>query len=163
MIEDYISAIQDTEPFCLKAVFDVSRERAEKVATDLHVDAYFDQSGIQMSLKALFGRQDVQAVIITMPLEQQVETIQQALDAGINVLSENPISQNVEHARRLIEWYTDQYEGDSLWSVSENLRFSDPILYAYHQVQKLEGRIVAFSIRVTRKIASDELIWFGID
>uniref|UniRef100_A0A093XFX8 Gfo/Idh/MocA-like oxidoreductase N-terminal domain-containing protein n=1 Tax=Talaromyces marneffei PM1 TaxID=1077442 RepID=A0A093XFX8_TALMA len=52
----------------------------------------------------ILKREDVQAVIISLPIANQVPFIRSALSAGKHVLSEKPVAENVADAVNLIKW-----------------------------------------------------------
>lgn len=65
-----------------------------------------------------------------------------ALTAGKHVLSEKPIAENVDRAKKLIEFYSSEMvkEG-ATWAVAENYRFLESFAYGTLEVRKL-GRLV---------------------
>ena len=97
------------------------------------------------SLDDLLARQDIDAVIIALPICVQPIVIKKAIDAGKHVLSEKPIAKDVETAARLIKWYKHQ-KREAIWSVGENFRFFDPITFAAEQIEKLGGELLTFSV-----------------
>ena len=97
------------------------------------------------TLDDLLACQGIDAVIIALPICAQPAVIQKALKAGKHVLSEKPIAEDLETAAQLIQWYKNSGR-EEIWSVGENFRFFDPILFAVEQIKKLGGELVTFSV-----------------
>src|SRR5437016_1813600 len=77
----------------LIGVYDLDGERASAVATELGVRAF-------ASLDELLGA--VQAVSIVIPTARHAETASRALERGVDVLLEKPITRTVAEADGLI-------------------------------------------------------------
>lgn len=97
---------------------------------------------------------NIRAVIVALPIPIQASYVKQALEAGKHVLSEKPISADVESARKLCEWYRSDADGTgrrarATWSVAENYRFLDAIHHAAAEVKNL-GRLMGFRGKVCR-------------
>lgn len=97
------------------------------------------------ALDDLLACQDIDAVIVALPICVQPTVIQKAIKAGKHVLSEKPIAKDIETAAHLIRWYKDQRR-EEIWSVGENFRFFEPIVFAVEQIKKLGGEVVSFSV-----------------
>jgi len=76
----------------LVGVFDMDEEKARKVATEYGTEAY-------PSMEALLGQ--VEAVTIATPTVSHFEVASKAMDRGIHLFIEKPITQTVDEANRL--------------------------------------------------------------
>lgn len=94
----------------------------------------------------LLLREDIQAVIIALPILNQPEYIEAALTAGKHVLAEKPIAADIAAARKLIDFYAKVANGATL-AIAENFRFVPSLAYAREEGSRL-GRVTHFSIRV---------------
>lgn len=61
------------------------------------------------------------------------------------MLSEKPIAKDIETAAHLIRWYK-LHKREEIWSVGENFRFFEPIVFAVEQIKRLGGELVTFSV-----------------
>ncbi|KAL8790967.1 MAG: hypothetical protein Q9195_006112 [Heterodermia aff. obscurata] len=142
----------------LKAIYSRTSRSAQALASD--IDVYGDDAGEGRSYEDLLNRDDVQNVIIALPIVVQPEYIRKALQAGKHVLSEKPIAKDLGTARELLDWYHDG--GNKLggtWSVAENFRFLDSFLYAAQRISSL-GRVLSFNVRIaTFKTDPPETPW----
>lgn len=71
----------------------------------------------------MLQRQDIQAVIIALPIVAQPEYVKKALSAGKHVLSEKPIAADSKTARDLLSFYENKVKSKATWGVAENIRF----------------------------------------
>lgn len=152
-------AIQQTSILTLKAVYSRSLASAKSLGVD--VDLYSDDSGVGKRYDDLLLRDDIDALILALPITKQPEYIEAALAAGKHVLSEKPIAGDIKRAEQLIQFYkSDKVKGNATWGVAENFRFLDSFLYARQEVEKL-GRVLGFrtkqfgNIKVSDKYYSE--------
>src|ERR1051325_8431111 len=104
------------------------------------------------SADELFRLPDVEAVLISLPIESQPKYVLSALRAGKAVLSEKPVGPTAAAARRLIR-AVKRY--DSPWLVGENFAFMSHA----HELAKLVKRGAPGEIRlveVVQKTFMDE-------
>lgn len=123
------------------------------------MNTYFDtpcSSG--RSLDDLLDRDDIDAVIIALPITVQPEVIKRAIAAGKHVLSEKPIAKDVRTAVDLLKWY-EKNNDQELWSVAENYRFMDQLGFAAEQIRRLNGNIVTFSLKLYGFIGPDDVYY----
>lgn len=146
---EYLPAIEACTIFSLKAIYCGSQDSAEELAghAKTTVDAYFEGSLKGRSLDDLLEREDINAVIIALPILVQPQAIKKAIKARKHVLSEKPIAGDVDTARALIRWYEEQ-NCEELWSVGENFRFFEPLAFGAEQLGKMRGEIVTFSVKM---------------
>ncbi|EPE27801.1 NAD(P)-binding Rossmann-fold containing protein [Glarea lozoyensis ATCC 20868] len=130
----------------LKAIYSRSIKSAK--ALEANVDLYSDDSGSGNTYYDLLLRDDIQAVILALPIPAQPEYVEAALAAGKHVLSEKPIAKDITSAQKLIDYYkSDKVKGGATWGVAENFRFLDSFLFARQEVQKL-GRVLGFRVKM---------------
>ena len=83
----------------LVAVCDIIKERADKAAARYGVKAYY-------SVADLLQNEELDAVSVTSAGVENggdhYEPTMQCLEAGLNVLGEKPISNNIENARQMV-------------------------------------------------------------
>ena len=147
---EHLPAVQANPLFYLKAIYSRSKASADKLAKSAAkpVKTYYESPiTSNHSLDHLLARDDIDAVIIALPVGVQPTVVKQAIEAGKHVLSEKPIAKDIETAAQLIRWYKHQ-RCQELWSVGENFRFFDPIVFAVEQIKKLGGELVTFSVDV---------------
>ncbi|WQF89079.1 Putative gfo/Idh/MocA-like oxidoreductase, NAD(P)-binding domain superfamily [Colletotrichum destructivum] len=150
--EQHLPAVEASDQLTLKAIYSRSRKSAEDTAKlvtkSTSPDLYSDDSGDGKSFKDLLARDDIQALILALPIVNQSEYIEQALAAGKHVLAEKPIAADVSRAQKLIEYYNKvSAEQGVTFAVAENYRFQPRYTTARDEVQKL-GKIIGFNVRV---------------
>jgi hypothetical protein len=72
---------------------------------------------------ALFALPEVEAVLISLPIDKQPRYILKALKAGKAVLSEKPLAPSVAAGRRLLEQARPFAKRGPVWMVAENFFF----------------------------------------
>lgn len=109
--------------------FEALRSRIEVVAcanrTRSKAERYARLAGIPKVVddaKALFALPEVEAVLVSLPIEAQPEFVLAALARGKAVLSEKPVGPSVADARRLI---AKAKRFDVPWLVGENFAFME--------------------------------------
>ena len=133
----------------MKAVYSRSLKSAQTLEVDeSQVDLYSDDSGAGRSLDDLLARNDIEAVILALPIKNQPDYIRKALLAGKHVLSEKPVAENVQDAVELIKWYRSEIVGKGVtWAVAENVRYTNSFLRAADAVATM-GRQLTFRCRM---------------
>lgn len=110
---DKFVALENSE---LRAVVDANKERAEKVAGELGVEAL-------TSVDELIGQVD--AVAVATPTRTHFDIVGKLLGSGIHVLVEKPVTSTVDEARKLI----DIAEGNGVvFQVGHLERFNPAVL-----------------------------------
>ncbi|KAG5636144.1 hypothetical protein H0H81_009000 [Sphagnurus paluster] len=113
----------------LKAVYSRSQASAHDLADAAVISLslsvppgiYHDIQEESTNLDALFARQDIDTVVIALPITLQPSIILRALAAGKHVLSEKPVAPDVAGGLELIKTYNEQYKPKGLiWRVAEN-------------------------------------------
>ncbi|CAI6089602.1 unnamed protein product [Clonostachys chloroleuca] len=140
----------------LKAIYSRSELSATSLADSASVDAFWSLPATpSRSLADLLARDDIDAVIIALPIMVQPEVIRQAITAGKHVLSEKPIASNVEDALQLMNWYS-AVPRKEIWSIGENFRFMDTMLVAAEKLRSLNGRLLNFSLNFYHMMKEDD-------
>ena len=153
---EHIPAVEACPLLKLKAVYSHSRVAAQKLSQAENVDWYYDNpSTPRYALNDLLAREDIQAVIIAVPLFLQSSFITKALAAGKHVLSEKPIAEDVKTAQLLIDWYRGTRRGE-IWSVAENFRFLPGIRLGADQIRRIGGTVVTFRMNLFGFADEDE-------
>lgn len=123
-----------------KSAFEGSSRRLELVAcsnrTRSKAEKYAKATGfsrVEDSAEALFSAPDVDAVLISLPIDVQPTYVLAALRAGKAVLSEKPIAANVAQAKQLM---SDASASSIPWMVGENYAFMS-------HVRKLQALVAA--------------------
>ncbi|KAL4937121.1 hypothetical protein BDV06DRAFT_216134 [Aspergillus oleicola] len=148
--EEYIPVITSCSSVSLKAVYSRSKRSSEALASQSNVspDIYYDTlSAAGKSLDDLLQRQDIEAVIICLPILVQPEVIRKSLASGKHVLSEKPMAKDAETARELIQWHGN-HAASKVWMVAENLRFIDCITVGASKMRELGGHLTTFSMNL---------------
>jgi predicted dehydrogenase len=96
-----------------------TRKKAERYARLAGVGKVVD------SAEELFALPEVEAVVVSLPIESQPRWVLAALEAGKAVLSEKPVGPSVAAARRLIQ-AAKRFEQP--WLVGENFAFMEHAL-----------------------------------
>eukprot|EP01025_Chloroclados_australasicus_P058084 TRINITY_DN7271_c0_g1_i1.p1 TRINITY_DN7271_c0_g1~~TRINITY_DN7271_c0_g1_i1.p1 ORF type:complete len:350 (+),score=12.42 TRINITY_DN7271_c0_g1_i1:82-1131(+) len=109
--------------------------RSETSATKFAQNALIQDRKISIycgeQLADLLKRDDIDVVIIALPIGGQSEIIIQALEHGKCVFSEKPIAATSQDAHKLMELYEQKYASQGLvWFIGENYHFEPAFLYA---------------------------------
>ncbi|KAF7714925.1 Uncharacterized protein PECH_007831 [Penicillium ucsense] len=154
--EEHLPAILASEHLTLKAIYSRSRKSAEETAkaSGKQIDLYAEDS--EQGYDEVLKRDDIDALIIALPIASQASYIRAALTVGKHVLSEKPVAENVGEAKELIKWYDDEIEpkGKATWGVGENFRYLDTFRLAREKVKEL-GKINSFLVRLYANIQTD--------
>ncbi|KAE8554932.1 hypothetical protein EYB25_003479 [Talaromyces marneffei] len=140
----------------LKAIYSRSFKSAKDVAEDVNEKVELYSEDTSQGYEDILKREDVQAVIISLPIANQVPFIRSALSAGKHVLSEKPVAENVADAVNLIKWYHENKAANKnvTWGVAENFRYLKSFQYARQEIEKL-GEIIGFRVRIYANIKQD--------
>mmetsp|Transcript_18979 Transcript_18979/g.38160 ORF Transcript_18979/g.38160 Transcript_18979/m.38160 type:complete len:681 (+) Transcript_18979:93-2135(+) len=113
--------------FTCRAVWSIQVESASILANTLnsHTSHECDAYGGDDGLSQVLNRPDIDAVIISVPLELQPGYILRSLAAGKHVLSEGPIAATVGAGLATVQTYQDLYQPKGLvWKIPEESRYS---------------------------------------
>ncbi|KAH6901965.1 oxidoreductase family protein [Coprinopsis sp. MPI-PUGE-AT-0042] len=152
----------------LKAVYSRSEKSAQDLSNlakaSLHLDqapsVYHDASE-SSNLEVLLGRNDIDAVILVLPITQQPAIILKALHAGKHVLSEKPVAPDVAGGLELIRKYNEQYKPRGLiWRVAENFEAEPGVRVAADAISSGQiGDVVAFKA-LTVNYVNEDSKWY---
>ncbi|KAK4504694.1 hypothetical protein PRZ48_002655 [Zasmidium cellare] len=145
--DSHLPAILSSPTLTLKAIFSRTLASAQALTKDLqNVDLYSTDSS--NSYTDLLARNDIQTVIIALPIPVQVSYIKQALTAGKYVLAEKPLAKDVATSVELLKWYNSNIDTSKiLFGVAENWRFTAVFVKAAQEVQRF-GKIQTFTASV---------------
>ncbi|EPS39213.1 hypothetical protein H072_7001 [Dactylellina haptotyla CBS 200.50] len=147
------ACLQDSTILSLKAIYSRRKASVEAIIANetTPIDVYSDDSGEGMGIDDLLKREDIQFVIIALPILQQPLFIKKSLLAGKHVLSEKPVAKDLAAANELIRW-KKTHAPEPIWSVAENFRYWKAFEYARQQVNGL-GKVLAFRVEVMQYVA----------
>lgn len=145
-------AVERTDLLSLKAIFSRSLKSAQALAdlatNSSEIDLYSTDAGDGKAYKDLIARDDIAAVILALPINDQPQYIEAALFAGKHVLAEKPIGPDVATAKKLMDhWSSVSKDNGADFSIAENFRYMPAFDYAVEKVKEL-GKINHFSVRV---------------
>jgi len=112
------------ERFQVVAFANDTREPAERFAKN----AGLEMSAYHADYHALLRRDDVEAVLVAVPIPLLYPVVRAALEAGKHVLSEKPTGTNLEQAREFLA-LRDQFPGRKVL-VGENFFYRDDLRLA---------------------------------
>lgn len=160
-------AVLKCKNLTLKAIYSRSISSAEGTAKEIPEgaatpDLYANDAGVGKTYHDLLLREDIQAVIIALPILSQPEFIEAALTAGKNVLAEKPIAKDLDAGKKLVEFYNKiKAEKNVTLAIAENFRFVPSFKYAREEGAKL-GKVTHFSIRVF-SIMDSQTKWYNTE
>lgn len=148
MKEQHLPAVQKSDDLELKAIYSRSLKSAKGVSEGLSDIALYSEDSNE-SYVALLKRDDVQAVIIALPIPVQPDFIRQALDAGKHVLAEKPLAKDVATAKELVAYYRNNNAGknQATFGVAEQFRYLNSYLYASEKIAQL-GKVLGVQLRL---------------
>jgi predicted dehydrogenase len=140
--------VQKCRDLELRAIYSRSLKSATSVAEGLtDIDLYSNDSAGR-DYTDLLQREDVQAVIIALPILVQPAFIKQALQAGKHVLAEKPLAKDVATGKELLEWYYANVDTKKTnFSIAEQIRFLPSYAYAAKTVASF-GKVLGFRVRM---------------
>lgn len=106
-------------------------------------------SRVEPDASALFAATDIDAIIVSLPIDVQAEFVLEALRAGKAVLSEKPVAASVPQAQSLIQ---AAHELPAAWMVGENFAFMS-------HVRKLEALVQKDRFGRIRLIEARQMNW----
>lgn len=161
-----IHKLKDT--YQLKAVYSRSKssstelaKAAEALGLPSNPLVYHDEGSQDTNLDALLARDDIQVVIVVLPISIQPQVILKALAAGKHVISEKPVAPTVESGITLIQDYETNYKPKGLiWRVAENFEAEPGLLAAAKAIadQKI-GKVLFWNLQVLRNVDEDNM-WY---
>ncbi|KAJ4133743.1 hypothetical protein NW768_005331 [Fusarium equiseti] len=159
----HMPAIMKADNIALKAIYSRSLKSAKETAAlntraGASPDLYSADSGFGKSFNDVLARDDIDAVIIALPIPSQPEYIEAALAAGKHVLAEKPLAPSVADGKKLIDYYRG-LGGKVTFSIAENFRYKPSFDYAAKEAAKL-GALQHFSVRVFFLLSKDSP-WYG--
>lgn len=140
-----------TDRFQITAFCDIDRSHAEHFASYTGAD----MKDFTTDYQDLLSRDDVDAVLISLPIPLQVEVPRAALEAGKHVICEKPPGPDEPDARSLIE--TAEVHSDQVLLIAENYFYKDDVRYAKSLVEQgALGRIHLMSYRQVSQMQPKE-------
>lgn len=146
--EQHLPAVLECPDLELKAIYSRSSKSAQAVSGDTqNVDLYSDESNGKR-YEDLLRREDIQAVIIALPILVQPGFIKQALKAGKHVLAEKPLAKDVITGKDLIDYYRTKIDTFKVnFSIAEQFRYYAAYAHARRLVQDY-GQVLGFRVRM---------------
>jgi len=141
--EEHLPAVQASDDLDLKAIYSRSVKSAKSVTEGLSgVDLYSDDS--DKGYKDLLSRDDVECVIIALPIMNQPEYIKQALSAGKHVFAEKPLAKDVATGKELIDWYHSNIDTKKVtFGIAEQFRYLNAFIYGAEKARSY-GKVIGF-------------------
>ncbi|GAA5860327.1 hypothetical protein JCM3774_000381 [Rhodotorula dairenensis] len=169
----HLPAIAATRSLRLVAVYSRSSrsvqalaQAAKQYASISHPElgVYCDEDGPEAGLDALLNRQDVDTVVMALPIAAQPAIIEKAWRAGKSVISEKPLAPSIAEARRLIDLSTSS--ASSLpglstsrprWLVAEQFTYTPSFDRAARLVRAGRiGRVRSFNVEIYIQVPKPE-------
>lgn len=133
--------------FRVIAFCDIKREAGQRFAEY----ASADMEQFTRDYHELLAREDVDAVLISLPIPLQAQVLQHALEAGKHVLCEKPQGANMEEANAL--WPTVDAFPNQVLMIAENWFYRDDLRYAMQLLQNGEiGRVHTMNFRRLKQL-----------
>lgn len=133
--------------FRITAFCDIDRRNAEHFAD--YMPASMDQ--FTRDYYELLAREDVDAVLISLPIPLQAQVITDSLEAGKHVLCEKPQAATFAEANTL--WPVVEAFPDQVLMIAENWFYRDDLRYAMTLLQQGEiGRVHTMSFRRLKQL-----------
>ncbi|KIW03136.1 uncharacterized protein PV09_05778 [Verruconis gallopava] len=150
--DEHLPAILASKHLQLKAVYSRTTRSARTIAERAPGIDLYSEDG-ECSFADILKREDISALLISLPIGSQASYIKAGLSAGKHVLSEKPVAENLQQATELIDWYRSSNLACT-WSVAENWRFLRSFDRAAEEIKKL-GKIIGFQVRHFTKVDKD--------
>lgn len=137
--------------FRVVAFCDIERDNATHFAD-------YSQADIEQFTRdyhQLLARDDVDAVLISLPIPLQAQVLKHALESGKHVLSEKPQAANFDEANSL--WTTVESHENQVLMIAENWFYRDDLRYAMRLLQDGEiGRVHTMGFRRLKQLIPRE-------
>lgn len=128
--EQHVPALLADGRFSIKAVYSRTEETAQKLVDLLRRPATSAlPPDITQDQAELLARDDIDAVVIALPIQALPAAVRAALDSGKHILSEKPIAPTTEVGRDLLAAYAAR-QTDQVWMVGENYRYEEAYIKA---------------------------------
>lgn len=124
-------------------------------AADFAEYAGADMQQFTRSYHELLAREDIDAVLISLPIPLQAQVLQHALEAGKHVLCEKPQAANLEEANAL--WPTVDAFPNQVLMIAENWFYRDDLRYTMQLLQDgVIGRVHTMNFRRLKQLIPRE-------
>ncbi|GAA5840868.1 hypothetical protein JCM11251_007626 [Rhodosporidiobolus azoricus] len=169
----HLPAIAAADTLHLVAVYSRSLSSAQSFvsaaksysSTSHALDIYSEDSSSE-GLDALLAREDIQTVVLALPITTQPSIIEKALQAGKNVISEKPVAPSLAEAKRLIDLYEREYKPKGLqWIVAEQFAHMQAMEKARSLVEHGKiGELRGFSaeVYIQPSVAAGKTTWRSV-
>ncbi|KAA8917409.1 hypothetical protein TRICI_000432 [Trichomonascus ciferrii] len=134
-------------------VEEIEKHGSKQLASKVSV--YSDEK--KENLDELLKRDDVQGVLVALPILVQPDVVRKCLAAGKHVLCEKPIAKDFDEAKKLVEEYKSKYTNKGvIFSIAEQLRYDRASIKAREMVQSGKiGKLQAVHGRVWNAMTTD--------
>ena len=137
--------------FRIVAFCALERDHAEHFASYAHAD----MEQFTRDYHQLLAREDVDAVLISLPIPQQAQVLKHALEVGKHVLCEKPQGATFAEANEL--WPTVDAFPNQVLMIAENWFYRDDLRYAMRLLQDGEiGRVHTMNFRRLKQLIPRE-------
>ncbi|KAL7009267.1 hypothetical protein EMMF5_000897 [Cystobasidiomycetes sp. EMM_F5] len=155
----HLPAILKCQDLSLKAVYSRSEGSAQSLAAASRklglpgIDVYHGSDG----LAKVLSRDDIQTVVVCLPITFQPEIIQAAWRAGKNVISEKPIAKDVATAKQLIDIYETTYRSTGIqWIIAEQFPYETAYVKVHEMLsQGVIGELRSFSLEWNNNVTPE--------
>ena len=140
--------------FDVRAVWSQTKASADRLADRLEEEGYVPTCGRYFGdVDALLDAEDLDAVIIALPPEPQLEIACKALARSVSVLQEKPIGVDPEAVAEAIATHARAPSG-AVWAVGENYRFEPIFAAARGLMRESLGQVTHVDVHAAQRLHS---------
>lgn len=156
-----LSSLQKVDRVKVKLVWSRRCSSASALAEKYGPDVHFaggddtsseDEAQLSSAVAALQKhRQDLDGVILCVPIPQNASFARAVLELGLHVLCEKPLAHDITSATSLLQFYESINDNKPIsektfYAVAENFRFEEALIRARDMIPSICGRLIALSL-----------------